>query len=202
MTEENSNINLRATALDVGKPDSTQNMPAFDTGPAIDSLTPEQGVREYGELTLDKDGKFSSWPRSAVIGRREELFKKFIFPKIQQQQQKQKEDNTKWLGDENERIEERDARMDSAKAKQEIHFYFGGEKAGDVAIEAAQEVFREVGSDADEEFFGNSGLGNNPRIVEIIGNLKGHSELYPVIKEIGLKNLIQIGSIALKRRKR
>ena len=191
-----------STGLDVGKPDPTQMMPPFPQGPAVDSMSIEDAQKEWEAMTLDSEGKYKSFPRSVFLERRNKLWERGFAEKIANEEKTRQEESREWLEKENDQIEERDALEALNEGNRKCEFYFGSEKNAEAAIKVAKEVFNEIGSDTDKDFMRNSGLGNNPRIIEILGNLKGHPELYPAIKNIGLKNLIQIGNIALKRRKR
>lgn len=181
--------------------DPTSIMPPFPQGPDVDSMSIEEAKKEWKEMTLEGE-KYKTFPRSVFLSRRDALWERGFAEDLENQKRKQEEGSKKWLEVENDRIADRDALEALAEGKRKCEFYFGSEKNAEASIETAKKVLREIASDADYEFLEDSGLGNSPRIIEIMANLKGHPEIYPAIKKIGIKNLIQIGNVALKRRKK
>jgi len=206
MENEGSSNSL---SMDVGKPDVTQTMPVFNTGPAVDSITPEQGIQEYNELTLDKNGKYSSWPRSAVIRRREELFKKFIAPGIQEHEKKQKEESKQWLEKENEKIAERED-WERERRSKEINIKFlksrdgslsneGAEKELDRVIEQAVSTAKELSKENQDFLYTEIPnrqfvYGDLPFVISLLSGIRGDSELIEAVNGIGLEKLIRLAN--------
>ena len=181
--------------------DSTGVMPAFDSGPSVHSMSQEDAAKEWQEMTVDKEGKYDHFPRSVFLKRLSALFEHGFGEKIKNEKKNREEAARRSLETQLDVIDERESLEALAKAKQTCEFYFGSEGKAEKAISVAQDVLTEIGSEADLDFLDSTGLGNSPQIIQMLVNFSDHPELYADLKKIGIKNLIRIGDVALRRKK-
>ena len=181
--------------------DSTGVMPAFDSGPSVHSMSQEDAAKEWQEMTVDKEGKYDHFPRSVFLKRLSALFEHGFGERIKSEKKNREEAARRSLETQLDVIDERESLEALAKAKQGAEFYFGSEGKAQKAISVAQDVLTEIGSEADLDFLDSTGLGNSPQIIQMLVNFSDHPELYADLKKIGIKNLIRIGDVALRRKK-
>ena len=172
----------------------------------IESLSPEQCQAEWQGTMQDPTytGRavfVDQWSHSKRVARMEKLFERGYSEKLKKEGEAREEASQKSIDTQLERTEEEEILRGLAKAKQGAEFYFGSEGKAEKAISVAQDVLTEIGSEADLQFLDSTGLGNSPQIIQMLVNFSDHPELYPALKKVGIKTLIQIGDIALKRRK-
>ncbi len=152
-------------------PDPTQAMPPFDSGKAVESMSPEDAAKEWREMTLDSDGKYKNFPRSVFLARRDKLFKHGFSEKIEQDRKAQEAKSKEFLEKENERIQDRDEREEIGKARSALVQHFGGEKEADAAIKSAKSIFKRFATPSDISFVEKSGLGNDPEFIQKLAEI-------------------------------
>jgi len=178
----------------------------IESAPDVENLTPEQCQAEWQgtmrDSTYTDRAVFSpQWDHTKRVARMEKLFERGYSEKLKKEGEAREEASQKSIDTQLERTEEEEILRGLAKAKQGAEFYFGSEGKAEKAISVAQDVLTEIGSEADLEFLDSTGLGNSPQIIQMLVNFSDHPELYPALKKVGIKTLIQIGDVALKRRK-
>ncbi|MBM4322979.1 MAG: hypothetical protein FJ115_05395 [Deltaproteobacteria bacterium] len=186
---------------------SPQNvMPAGLGEPDYDSLSESEASAEYQQLFNDRIQGKNRWSSEKYSEISDKLFRKAYSKKIEENQGKSEQESQEWLEAETDRIERRDSTRELGEARREAAKYFGGESAMERVIEQAESVLeavkREEDPRADYEFLKETGLAINPRIIEIIANLHGHKELYPIVRKIGVADLLKLGQTALRRREK
>jgi len=178
----------------------------IESAPDVESLTPEQCQAEWQGTMADSSytdrAVFSpQWDHTKRVARMEKLFERGYSEKLKKEKEAREEASQKSIDDQLEKTEEEEILRGLAKAKQGAEFYFGSEGKAEKAISVAQDVLTEIGSEADLEFLDSTGLGNSPQIIQMLVNFSDHPELYADLKKIGIKNLIRIGDVALRRKK-
>jgi len=179
----------------------------IESAPDVENLTPEQCQAEWqgtmrDSTYTDRAVFVDQWSHSKRVARMEKLFERGYSEKLKKEGEAREEASQKSIDAQLERSEEEEILRGLAKAKQGAEFYFGSEGKAEVAIETAQNVLSEIGSEADLDFLDSTGLGNSPQIIQMLVNFSDHPELFPALKKVGIKTLIQIGDVALKRRNR
>jgi len=182
---------------------SSQNVtPVFGgESPNYDGMDEGQAQTAYRELMTDRVSGKNSWSGDRFSEIVSMLYRKGFSRQLEEKQAKQEKESQEWLENETDRIEARDATRELAEARREAERYFGTEEATEKAIEQAKGVLKAVASEEDFSFL-SEGPGNNPRIIEVLANLHGHRELYPLVRKIGIAGLLRIGEIALRRREK
>ena len=173
---ENGNVGQGSSGpgslhTDVGRPDSTQTMPIFDQGKAVESISVEEAKIEWQEMTIDRNGKYVNWPRSVFNERRGKLHSRGFGEKIEQDKIRREEETKSWLESEKERFEDRDDKEALEKARHDLELYFGGPKEADTAVKAAKGIFKRFATPADIAFVEKSGLGNDPEFIQKLAEI-------------------------------
>ncbi len=186
--------------------DPTSVMPPFPEGRAVDSMSIEDAQKEWQEMTIDSEGKYSSFPRSVFLSRRDALFSHGFGQKIAEGKKIQEGEAEKWLQKENERIQDREELLLDQKSKELNVKFFGSEKVFNQMAERAVEVVLKL-SENDQEFLKNCmpgsdlSWGDSPLIIGFLANLRGEPELINKIKENGLEHYISLWSKLPRRQK-
>jgi len=182
---------------------SPQNVtPVFGgESPDYSGMDEGQAQTAYRELMTDRVSGKNLWSGDKFSETVSMLYRKGFSRQVEEKESERAQESEKWLSEENDRIEQREDNRALGEAKKEAARYFGGEERAERVIEQAKGVLKSVASQEDYNFL-SEGPGNNPRVIEVIANLHGHRELYPIVRKIGVANLLKVGEIALKRRER
>jgi len=174
--------------------------------PDYSGMGEKQAQIAYQQLMTDRIGGKNNWSGDRFSETVEKLYRKGFSRQLEEKEAKQAQENRAWLEEENRRIEKQEGDRELGEARREVERYFQGREQAERAVEQANAVLRDVKREedpkADYNFFEETGLGLNPRIIEIIGNLHGYEELYPLVRKIGIAGLLRIGEIALRRREK
>jgi len=152
-------------------PDPTQAMPAFPEGKGVETLSPDEAQQEWQQMTLDKEGKYESWPRSVFLARRDKLYDRGFAIRDEQARKAREAESERSLRQEIEKIEERDEREEIGKSRSALVQHFHGEKEADAAIKSAKSIFKRFATPADISFVEKSGLGNDPEFIQKLAEI-------------------------------
>jgi hypothetical protein len=171
--EESGNVNQGSQGSpDISSPpDPTQAMPPFNEGKAVEGLSAEDARVEWEEITLDKNGKYRTWPDSVRLNRRDKLFDRGFAAKIEEDRKAQETKNREWLEGENQRLEERDEQEEINKARSTLVNYFGGEKEADSAVKAAKGIFKRFATEKDRAYVVENNLDNDPEFIQKLAEI-------------------------------
>ena len=184
-----------------GRVDPTGVMPAFDQGKAVDSMSIEEAKVEWALMTVDKEDKYRTFPRSVFLARRDELFKRGYSENLQNQKKVRQEEADKFLEDENKRIEKRDLKEVGNKVRGLLAPYFESEEKAGEAIKDANKTLKTIGlTEDDKNYLAETGQGNSPLLIMALAKIKDNSELMDIVKKIGIKDLIKLGDLIPRRR--
>ncbi len=152
-------------------PDPTQAMPAFDSGKAVESMSPEEAAKEWHEMTLDAEGKYKTFPRSVFNERRSKLFERGFATKIEEEQKAQEIKNKEWLEGENRKLQERDEQEEIRKARSALVQHFGGEKKAAAAEKSAHSILDRFATKEDEKYIEENGLWRDPEFIQKLAEI-------------------------------
>ncbi len=152
-------------------PDPTQAMPAFNEGKAVDSLSAEEARGEWEAITVDKEGKYRSWPDSVRLNRRDKLFERGFAAKVEEEQKAREIKNKEWLERENQKIKQRDEQEEIGKARSALVQHFGGEKKAAAAEKSAHSILDRFATKEDEKYIEENGLWRDPEFIQKLAEI-------------------------------
>ena len=154
-------------------------------GGPIESMSPDEARAEIKAIENDPsffgEGK-AYWPRQQMLRRRIALCDR-AGPEDPERAKVRFEDRGMYdtlraggvtkesLERDTEKFEERDAKEALEKAERDLQSHFGGEKGAEVAVQSAMGVLKRFAKRADYIFLEESGLGNDPELIETLAKI-------------------------------